>query len=202
MYIARVPPPVTGNSDSTLGYLYMQNDMGLDCSVYAVTHQYERKQYMRYSTAFIPYGFQVVGPRPAVVPDTLAKQMFRLLTAFDNNVWLLTVASILVSGPLMTFFESGHGRSDFSLHRKEGVLHQVGQGMYLSAMGLSEHAFFTSVTPAGRSATPQSARAARCACPSPRRGAWLVRAAGCLTPLPRRAAAACTPRSKRSCCFC
>jgi len=150
MYAARVPPAITTNSDSTLSYLYMQNDMGLDCSVYAVTQQYERKQYMRYTIPFTPYGFQVVGPRPAIVEASFATQMFRLLTAFDSNVWLLTVLSVIVSGPLMTFLERSHGRSDFVQHRKDGTVYQMGQGLYLSAMGLSEHDFFTSVTPAGR----------------------------------------------------
>lgn len=32
----------------------MQNQMGLDCSVYAVTQQYERKHYMRFTQPFIP----------------------------------------------------------------------------------------------------------------------------------------------------
>ena len=85
-----------------------------------------------------------------MVVDSFTTQMFRLLTAFDSNVWMLTVLSVLVSGPLMTFLERGHGRSDFAAHRRDGSMHQVGQGLYLSAMGLSEHDFFTSVTPAGR----------------------------------------------------
>lgn len=42
------------DSDSTKHYLYMQDKMGLDCSAYAVTHQFERKHYMRYSQPFQP----------------------------------------------------------------------------------------------------------------------------------------------------
>jgi hypothetical protein len=42
------------DSDTTKHYLYMQDRMGLDCSAFAVTHQFERKHYMRYSQPFQP----------------------------------------------------------------------------------------------------------------------------------------------------
>lgn len=79
----------------------------------------------RHPYAFINIPPQVVGPRPAIVEASFVTQMFRLLTAFDSNVWLLTVLSVLVSGPLMTFLERGHGRSDFALHRRDGAAYQA-----------------------------------------------------------------------------
>ena len=59
---AQPPPPRPLDSLGTDARIsaraLLQNDMGLDCSAYAVTQQYERKQFMRYSAPYIPYGFQ------------------------------------------------------------------------------------------------------------------------------------------------
>ena len=92
----------------------------------------------------------------------------------------------------MTAFERKHGRSNFAQHRENGLAHEVFHGLYLSALGLSEHDFFQSVTPAGRLYSAFKARHPRGRSSGPRRRVGAVAAqlaAELLRSAPRRAAA-------------
>lgn len=74
-------------------------------------------------------------------------QMFYLLRAFSDDVWIMTVAGVLTTTIVMLTLEGRHGRSSFAEFSKKGLWAQIEHGLYLSMLGLSEHDFFTAGAP-------------------------------------------------------
>ena len=93
----KLPANMT-TDDTGLNAVYLLNDLKMDVVGNLITITGPRRQYMRFSTTYQTYQYQVFAPRAVLLKKTLSEKLWTWASPFDGTLWAALIGSVLFSG--------------------------------------------------------------------------------------------------------
>ena len=90
----KLPSRLDAGTDNSLKFLYLLNDLGMDAVANAATITAQRRNYMRLTTSYQSYSYQVVAPVAVIPKLSLKTVLWTWLSPFTPGLWAVLLCSL------------------------------------------------------------------------------------------------------------
>ena len=90
----KLPSKLDATTDNSLKFLYLLNDLGMDAVANAATITAQRRQYMRLTTSYQSYSYQIVAPIAVLPKLSLNAILWTWLSPFTPGLWAVLLGSL------------------------------------------------------------------------------------------------------------
>ena len=90
----KLPSKLDASTDNSLKFLYLLNDLGMDAVANAATITAQRRQYMRLTTSYQSYTYQVVAPIAVLPKLSINSVLWTWLSPFTPGLWAVLLCSL------------------------------------------------------------------------------------------------------------
>lgn len=90
----KLPSKLDASTDNSLKFLYLLNDLGMDAVANAATITAQRRQYMRLTTSYQSYSYQVVAPIAVLPKLSINAVLWTWLSPFTPGLWAVLLGSL------------------------------------------------------------------------------------------------------------
>ena len=142
-YWPKLPVALAASVDNSLKFVYLLNDLGMDAVANAATIMAQRRQYMRFSTSYQSYAYQIIANDAHVTSPTISSQLWTWLQPFTPSLWIVLLCSLFFCG-VVVFRLEGDSRlkqNDFTElvgHKRSWPIRSaLSQAIFLVSMTLA-----------------------------------------------------------------